>query len=56
MRIISLKVDEGLLGVIEDLTELLNEETGLKISRHSVMLKALSKGVKATLKQLRDAD
>ena len=56
MRNISLKIEEELLGEVEELTRILNLETGLKISRHSVMLKAIATGVRETLGRLRDSN
>tara|TARA_A100000172_G_C3033798_1_gene107724 strand:+ start:151 stop:402 length:252 start_codon:yes stop_codon:yes gene_type:complete len=56
MRNISLKIEEELLGEVEELTRILNVETGLKISRHSVMLKAIATGVRETLGRLRDSN
>ena len=56
MRNISLKIEEELLGEVEELTRILNVETGLKISRHSVILRAIATGVRETLGRLRDSN
>jgi predicted transcriptional regulator len=54
MKVTTLKLNEELVRDMDELVSLLNQRTGLKISRHSVMVKAVSEYVLNTLDALRD--
>jgi|TARA_A100001515_G_scaffold86137_1_gene68430 predicted transcriptional regulator len=54
MKVTTLKLNEELVRDMDELVSLLNQRTGLKISRHSVMVKAVSEYVLNTLDALKD--
>ena len=54
MKVTTLKLNEELVRDMDELVLLLNQRTGLKISRHSVMVKAVSEYVLNTLDALKD--
>ncbi len=55
MKILTVKIDEDLLEELDDLTSVIQRKTGLRISRHSLMVKAIRIYVSDTKTEILDS-